>query len=65
MRIDLNGTSVETRAATLAALIDEQGLDAASVATALNGDFVPRGLREGTVLAEGAKVEILAPMQGG
>ncbi|WP_236638433.1 sulfur carrier protein ThiS [Mangrovicoccus ximenensis] len=42
MRIDLNGESVTTGAATLAALVEERGHDAASVATALDGAFVPR-----------------------
>lgn len=65
MQIDLNGTPTQTGAATLEALIDEQGFDAASVATALDGAFVPRALRAATPLPPGAKVEVLAPMQGG
>ncbi|MFV0293607.1 MAG: sulfur carrier protein ThiS [Paracoccus sp. (in: a-proteobacteria)] len=65
MRIEVNGVAVETGAGTLAALVAEQGADPVSVATALNGRFVPRQLRDGTVLDEGAKVELLSPMQGG
>ena len=65
MRIDLNGEALSTEAATLAALLAERGLDAASVATALDGVFVPRGRRAHTPLETGARVEILAPMQGG
>ncbi|OWU84304.1 sulfur carrier protein ThiS [Oceanicola sp. 22II-s10i] len=65
MRIELNGTLTETTADTLAALLAEQAFDAASVATAVDGAFVPRGLREGTALRDGAKVEVLSPMQGG
>lgn len=65
MRIELNGARVETRAPTLAALIDERGFDPAGVATAVDGAFVPRPARAGTALAEGARVEVLAPMQGG
>ncbi len=65
MQIDLNGQRRTTTARTLAALIAEQGFDAASVATALNGAFVPRGARAETPISEGAKVEVLAPMQGG
>jgi sulfur carrier protein len=65
MRIDLNGRSHQTAAADLAALLDELGLDAASVATALDGAFVPRGARAATALAEGARIEVLSPMQGG
>lgn len=65
MQIDLNGQPVVTQAATLAQLIAERGLDAASVATAVNGEFVPRGLRDGTTLTPGMRIEILSPMQGG
>ena len=39
--------------------------DAAIVATALNGEFVPRRKREATPLHEGDRIEILAPRQGG
>ena len=65
MRIDLNGEELATEAATLAALLAERGLDAASVATALDGVFVPRVRRADVRLAAGARVEILSPMQGG
>ena len=65
MQIDLNGQQTVTLAATLAQLIAERGLDAASVATAVNGEFVPRGLRDGTALTPGTRIEILSPMQGG
>lgn len=65
MRIELNGQAVTTEAATLAALLDEQGFDATSVATALDGEFVPRGARQGVALTDGVKVEVLSPMQGG
>lgn len=65
MRIDLNGRALTTAAPTLATLLDEQGFDAASVATALDGDFVPRGDRAATALRPGAKVEVVSPKQGG
>lgn len=65
MRVELNGKQVETIAATLSELIEEQGLAAPSVATAVNGEFVPRGMRDGTALSEGARIEVLSPMQGG
>lgn len=65
MQVDVNGAAHRLRGKTLADLIDEMGFDGASVATALNGAFVPRGSRANTALAEGAKVEVLAPMQGG
>ena len=65
MQIELNGDRVETRAETLAGLLDERGLDGSCVATAVNGGFVPRAMRSDTSLIAGCKVEILSPMQGG
>lgn len=65
MEIQLNGEAHATAAATLAALVDELGHDGNVVATALNGEFTPRGNRAETALAPGDQVEIVAPMQGG
>ncbi|MCA0960813.1 sulfur carrier protein ThiS [Salipiger bermudensis] len=65
MRIDLNGAPVETRARTLHDLIEEQGFAATAVATALDGSFIPRTARAAAALTEGARVEVLSPMQGG
>ena len=64
MNITLNGNPCRTDAATLAALLAEQGFGP-KVATARNGDFVPATLRPATPLAEGDRIEVLAPMQGG
>ena len=65
MQIDLNGQRLTTGATTLNDLIEEQGFDPSSVATALDGTFVPRLLRAATALTPGARVEVLSPMQGG
>lgn len=65
MRLEVNGEPREVGSENLAALLDELGIAGASVATALNGQFVPRTAREGALLKSGAKIEILAPMQGG
>ena len=65
MQIELNGTLITTSATNLAILLNEQGLDASCVATALNGEFVPRSHYANTELTERAKVEVLSPMQGG
>ena len=65
VRIELNGEPVSTDAATLADLLDEKGYNGAVVATALNGTFLPKGLRAATPLSDGDAVEIVAPMQGG
>jgi sulfur carrier protein len=61
----VNGELAETDARTLADLVAARGLAETQVATALNGDFVPRGARAATLLREGDKVEIVAPRQGG
>ncbi|PZQ50752.1 MAG: thiamine biosynthesis protein ThiS [Rhodovulum sulfidophilum] len=64
MMITLNGAPVATRAASLAELLANEGFGA-KVATARNGDFVPAGLRAATRLAEGDRIEVVAPTQGG
>lgn len=65
MQVELNGARIETPAATLAALIVDRGFDPASIATAVNGAFVPRPMRAQTALTHGDKIEVLSPMQGG
>lgn len=65
MNIQFNGDPHATRATTLDTLLSEVGLDASTVATAVNGNFVPKSLRAGHALTEGDQVEVLAPMQGG
>lgn len=61
----VNGRKSETRAQTLAALLDEQELSDARVATALNGHFVPVSKRATTFLEAGDSVEIVSARQGG
>ena len=63
--IVVNGEATETGAATLAELVAFLGYNEGQVATALNGDFVPRGARAETKLAAGDSIEIVAPRQGG
>jgi sulfur carrier protein len=46
-------------------LVAELGHAEAAVATAVNGEFVPRGARTVTKLAPGDMIEIVAPRQGG
>ncbi|MEY8841876.1 sulfur carrier protein ThiS [Cribrihabitans sp. XS_ASV171] len=64
MKIVLNGETKQVEATTLAELLTEQGVSG-RIATAVNESFVPSSLRAGHTLAEGDRVEILAPMQGG
>jgi sulfur carrier protein len=65
IRIRLNGEEVATGARTLAELVAGEGHAETAVATAVNGEFVPRQARAATLLAEGDRVEIVAPRQGG
>ena len=65
MKLVVNDETHEVSARTLAALIDELGYGGARIATALDGLFVPATQREKTPLADGMRVEIVAPMQGG
>jgi sulfur carrier protein len=65
MKILVNGGWRDTGAVDLAAALHEMGYGDAVVATALNGEFVPAGLRPAARLAEGDRIEVLAPMQGG
>lgn len=65
MKIIVNGEPASTDAATLADLLAELELADAIVATAVNGDMVRAARRMATPIADGDRVEILAPMQGG
>jgi len=65
MKILVNGAWRDTGALDLAGALQELGYAEAVVATALNGEFVPAGARGEASLAEGDRLEILAPMQGG
>lgn len=65
MRILVNGDSREIRAADLSGALEELGYGGAVVATALNGEFVPVPDRRSARLADGDRIEVLAPMQGG
>ncbi|MEM9099935.1 MAG: sulfur carrier protein ThiS [Pseudomonadota bacterium] len=61
----LNGVETRVAGTRLDQLIEELGYGTAKVATALNGDFVPKAARGATELTEGDRLEILAPLQGG
>jgi sulfur carrier protein len=65
MKILVNGVSRDTEAVKLAAALGELGYGDKVVATAVNGEFVSAAARSDTILAEGDRVEVLAPMQGG
>ena len=49
----------------VAALLAEQGRAPESVATALNGVFVPRSRREATLIQPGDELTLIQPISGG
>ncbi|HEY0766561.1 MAG TPA: sulfur carrier protein ThiS [Steroidobacteraceae bacterium] len=65
MKILVNGAWRETSATELSPVLEELGYGDSVVTTAVNGEFVAVGVRPRTRLAEGDRVEVLAPMQGG
>ena len=65
MRLIVNGIEQDVAADTLAAALQALEYTDVVVATALNGEFVPARARAATPLAEGDRVEIVAPRQGG
>jgi sulfur carrier protein len=65
VKILVNGTWRDTTATYLASALEELGYGGSTVATALNGEFVPASLRSAAPLADGDRLEVLAPMQGG
>jgi sulfur carrier protein len=65
MRILVNGVWRETLGLELAAALEELGYGGRPVSTAVNGEFVTVEQRARTTLADGDRLEVLAPMQGG
>jgi sulfur carrier protein len=65
VKILVNGAWRDMGAADLAEALKELGYADSVVATAVNGEFVPAGSRPSARLADGDRLEILAPMQGG
>lgn len=64
-KLVVNGEPTEARASSLAGLLDELGYGGLKVATAVNGAFVAERRRAETPLADGDRIEIVAPRQGG
>ena len=65
MKVIVNGESLEAQAVTLADLLVELGYESDWIATAINGELVAGDRRDVTTLADGDRVEVLAPRQGG
>jgi len=65
MHITVNDEARDVTADALDAILLELGYGNSKVATALDGAFVPAARRAQTRVVDGARLEILAPMQGG
>ncbi len=64
--IIVNGEEFEIDSgSSVAKLVEERGLDRSRVAVELNGEIVPRGTFDGTLLHDGDKVEIVHFVGGG
>ena len=63
--LTVNGEPREIAAGNLAEALVALDFAEAVVATAVNGEFVPKRKRAETPLAEGDAIEIVAPRQGG
>ena len=65
MKILVNGAWRDTQSPELTRALEELGYGGSVVSTAVNGEFIAAALRARTRLAEGDRIEVLAPMQGG
>lgn len=65
MQITLNGQTINTQQTTLEDLLNEQGYQDCTVATAMNEQFVPKTERANTTLTNDCVIDVVAPMQGG
>jgi len=65
MKITVNAEVLDTDLDTLDQLLDRLGHESKTVATAVNGEFVPLVQRKLCELNEGDAIEIIAPMAGG
>ncbi len=64
--LNFNGTALPCpEGLTLARLLDEQGMKPDTIATAVNGAFVPRALRTTTPLQPGDTVLTFQAIVGG
>lgn len=63
--LTVNGAEHATTARTLAQWMEAQGLAGDTLATAVNGAFVPRTQRAQRLLAEGDTILTFQPIEGG
>jgi sulfur carrier protein len=65
MKLTINGEEQDIAAETLAALLSALDYEGDWLATAVNGELVPSSERDEHMLADGDRIEVLSPMQGG
>lgn len=65
MKLYVNAKVREVTECTIAGALSELGLTNPAIATALNGEFVPKEQRSVTHVHDGDRLEVLTPMQGG
>lgn len=65
MQITVNAKPREVSGGTLGDALLELGFTSPAIATAINGQFVPKAERGTVCLSDGDRLEVLAPMQGG
>jgi sulfur carrier protein len=65
MKLTINGEEQDVAAETLAALLSALDYEGDWLATAVNGELVPRSERDEHMLMDGDRIEVLSPMQGG
>ena len=61
----MNSVETQVESPELVKVLLQLGYQNVTIATAINGDFVPLSKRHLTKVKEGDKLEVLAPMQGG
>ena len=61
----VNGSPQSTTARTLQEWVEAQGALPSALATAVNGNFVPRSQRAQCLLADGDTILTFQPIQGG
>ena len=65
MKILINGQLSELHSKKLSELVHHLEHVPDTVATAVNGSFVPKSERESTMLTDNDEIEIIAPIAGG
>jgi sulfur carrier protein len=66
IQISLNGHRVDSVAASLQELLQQHGYElTAAIACAVNQQFVPRSQWSQQALADGDRIDVIAPITGG